>query len=96
MMLLKMDLVFAVLVLACLQSFVLPDSQGEALVSLRNSLNSSPNQLKDWNPNQLNPCGWLNVECDPNKNVVSVILANIGFSGILSPELGALKNLQTL
>ncbi|KAM2554606.1 hypothetical protein TB2_018711 [Malus domestica] len=96
MMLLKMDLVFAVLVLACLQSFVLPDSQGEALFSLRKSLNSSPNQLKDWNPNQLNPCGWLNVECDPNNNVVSVILANIGFSGILSPELGSLKNLQTL
>ncbi|CAN6542193.1 unnamed protein product [Malus baccata var. baccata] len=96
MMLLKMDLVFAVLVLACLQSFVLPDSQGEALFSLRKSLNSSPNQLKDWDPNQLNPCSWLNVKCDPNNNVVSVTLANIGFSGILSLKLGALKNLKIL
>ncbi|XP_048437902.1 probable LRR receptor-like serine/threonine-protein kinase At5g10290 isoform X3 [Pyrus x bretschneideri] len=96
-MLLKMDLVFAVLVLACLQSFVLPDSQGVALFSLRKSLNISPNQLKDWNADQINPCSWSNVKCDRNNNnVVSVILAHIGFSGILSPELGALKNLQTL
>ncbi|XP_068331429.1 probable LRR receptor-like serine/threonine-protein kinase At5g10290 [Pyrus communis] len=96
MVLLKMELVFAVLVWACLQSFVLPDSQGDALFSLRTSLNSSPNQLKDWNQNQVNPCTWSNVNCDSNYNVVSVILSNIGFSGILSPKLGALKNLQTL
>ncbi|KAM0976151.1 hypothetical protein PS2_018753 [Malus domestica] len=96
MVLLKMELVLAVLVLACLQSFVLPDSQGDALFSLRTFLNSSPNQLKDWNPNQVNPCTWSNVNCDPNYNVISVILSNIGFSGILSPKLGALKNLQTL
>ncbi|XP_068315493.1 probable LRR receptor-like serine/threonine-protein kinase At5g10290 isoform X2 [Pyrus communis] len=96
MMMSKIEPVFAALVLACLQSFVLPDAQGDALFSLRTSLNSSPNQLKDWNPNQVNPCTWSNVNCDPNNNVVSVTLSNIGFSGILSPKLGALKNLQTL
>ncbi|CAN6711235.1 unnamed protein product [Malus baccata var. baccata] len=96
MMMLKIEPVFAALVLACLPSFVLPDAQGDVLFSLRTSLNSSPNQLKDWNPNQVNPCTWSNVNCDPNNNVVSVTLSNIGFSGILSPKLGALKNLQTL
>ncbi|XP_008234117.1 PREDICTED: probable LRR receptor-like serine/threonine-protein kinase At5g10290 [Prunus mume] len=91
-----MELIFAVLVLACLCSFALPDSQGEALYSLRTSLNSSPEQLKDWNINQVNPCTWSNVNCDPNNKVTSVTLSNIGFSGILSPKLGALTTLQTL
>lgn len=45
---------------------------GEALYSLRTSLNSSPEQLKDWNINQVNPCTWSNVNCDPNNKVTSV------------------------
>ncbi|KAM5577212.1 putative LRR receptor-like serine/threonine-protein kinase [Rosa sericea] len=95
-MLLKMELLFAVLALASLHSFVLPDPQGDALYSLRTSLITSPNQLKDWNPNQVNPCTWSNVNCDGNNNVVSVTLSNIGFNGTLSPKVGNLKTLQTL
>ncbi|KAF8019034.1 hypothetical protein BT93_H3804 [Corymbia citriodora subsp. variegata] len=92
-----MELSLALLALACLQSFVLSDYQGDALFSLRNSLNVSSSQLTDWNPNQVNPCTWSNVICDPsNNNVVSVTLSSMNFSGTLSPKIGALKTLTTL
>ncbi|KAF5749790.1 Leucine-rich repeat transmembrane protein kinase family protein isoform 1 [Tripterygium wilfordii] len=92
-----MDLFLVVLVLACLNSFVLPDDQGDALNDLKVSLNASPSQLSDWNPNQVNPCTWSNVICDPNSNkVVSVTLSSMNFSGTLSPKLGILKTLTTL
>ncbi|XP_038702060.1 probable LRR receptor-like serine/threonine-protein kinase At5g10290 [Tripterygium wilfordii] len=92
-----MELVFVALVLACLNSFVLPDDQGDALNALKLSLNASPNQLTDWNPNLVNPCTWSNVICNSNSNkVVSVTLSSMNFSGTLSPKLGVLKTLTTL
>lgn len=82
--------------MACLTTFVSPDSQGEALISLKNSLNASSNQLMDWNQNQVNPCTWSKVICDNNYNVTTVTLSNMGFSGTLSPRIGNLKALTTL
>ncbi|GMN33815.1 hypothetical protein TIFTF001_004361 [Ficus carica] len=93
---LEMEVVFVVLILACLHCFAFSDPQGDALYSLKSTLNASSNQLKDWNPNQVNPCTWSNVNCDSNNNVVSVSLPNMGFSGILSPKIGALKTLKVL
>ncbi|XP_062099742.1 probable LRR receptor-like serine/threonine-protein kinase At5g10290 [Humulus lupulus] len=93
---LRMELAFAVLVLAFLPSFVLPDPQGDALNALKISLHASDNQLKDWNPNQVNPCTWSNVNCDSSNNVVTVTLPNMGFTGTLSPKVGALKTLKVL
>ncbi|KAM7529294.1 hypothetical protein LguiB_032704 [Lonicera macranthoides] len=87
---------FLVLILACLYSFVMADEQGDALISLRSSLNASANQLTDWNLNQVNPCTWSKVICDPNNKVISVSLSSMGFSGVLSPKVGVLKTLSTL
>ncbi|KAK3031638.1 hypothetical protein RJ639_037386 [Escallonia herrerae] len=69
---------------------------GEALYALRTSLNASSTQLADWIPNQVSPCLWRGVDCDPHSNVISVSLASMGFSGVLSPKLGALKMLGIL
>ncbi|PKI66217.1 hypothetical protein CRG98_013385 [Punica granatum] len=91
-----MEFYFAVLALACLQSFVLSDFQGEALASLMASLNATNDQLMGWNPNQVDPCTWSNVKCDPNNNVVSVTLSSMNFSGSLSPKIGLLRTLTTL
>ncbi|KAE7998057.1 hypothetical protein FH972_002635 [Carpinus fangiana] len=91
-----MELVFIVLILACLQSFVLPDSQGDALFALKNSLKASSAQLTDWNPNQDDPCTWSNVLCDSNNHVTRVTLPSMGFTGTLSPKIGNLKSLSTL
>ncbi|KAL3524795.1 hypothetical protein ACH5RR_013167 [Cinchona calisaya] len=91
-----MELFFVILVLACLCSFVVPDFQGDALYSLKNSLNASSIQLADWNQNQVNPCTWSKVICDNNNNVITVSLSNMGFSGTLSQKVGVLKTLTTL
>ncbi|EPS59195.1 hypothetical protein M569_15614, partial [Genlisea aurea] len=69
---------------------------GNALYALRSSLNASGDQLPDWNPNQVSPCTWSKITCDNTNNVTSVILPNMGFSGILSPRIGILKKLTTL
>ncbi|XP_062148364.1 probable LRR receptor-like serine/threonine-protein kinase At5g10290 isoform X2 [Alnus glutinosa] len=93
---LKMELIFIVLILACLLSLALPDPQGDALFALKTSLNASPVQLTDWNQNQVNPCTWSNVQCDPNNNVTRVTLSSMGFTGTLSPKIGILKTLLAL
>jgi len=92
----RVKLVFRVIILACLHSFVSSDAQGDALIALKSSLKASANQLRDWNPNQVNPCTWTKVTCDSNNNVTSVSLSALGFTGVLSPKIGVLKNLQTL
>ncbi|XP_058179548.1 probable LRR receptor-like serine/threonine-protein kinase At5g10290 isoform X1 [Rhododendron vialii] len=91
-----LKLVFGVLILACLHSFVSSDAQGDALIALKTSLNASANQLSDWYQNMVNPCTWTKVTCDKNNNVIYVSLSDLGFSGVLSPKIGALKTLQTL
>ncbi|KAJ9670111.1 hypothetical protein PVL29_026578 [Vitis rotundifolia] len=96
MMPLKMEVVLAALILSCFHSCVLSDSQGDALHALKNSLNASSKQLMDWNPNQVNPCGWSNVFCDSSDNVISVTLSFMQLSGSLSPKIGILNTLSTL
>ncbi|XP_019172203.1 PREDICTED: probable LRR receptor-like serine/threonine-protein kinase At5g10290 [Ipomoea nil] len=91
-----MELFFAILISACLWSFVSPDPQGEALYELKVSLNASNNQLPNWDRNQVDPCTWFKIRCDENKDVTMVLLSNMGFSGTLSPQLGVLKKLTTL
>ncbi|XP_060182722.1 probable LRR receptor-like serine/threonine-protein kinase At5g10290 isoform X3 [Lycium barbarum] len=91
-----MELFLAILILACLYSFVSPDFQGDALSALKISLNASSDQLSDWNQNQVNPCTWSKITCDDNNNVMMVSLSNMGFTGTLTPRLGVLKHLNTL
>ncbi|KAK4857761.1 hypothetical protein QYF36_005917 [Acer negundo] len=90
-----MELILAALVLSCLHSLVLSDSQVDALFALKTSLQVPNDVLPNWNQNQVNPCTWLNVNCD-NDNVVSVSLSSMNFSGTLTPKLGVLKSLTTL
>ncbi|KAF2284027.1 hypothetical protein GH714_018145 [Hevea brasiliensis] len=93
---LKMELLFGALLLALLHSFVLSDLQGDALYQLKLSMGAPANQLSDWNPNQVNPCTWSNVICDPSNQVTSVTLSGMNCSGTLSPKIGILKALTTL
>ncbi|KAB1200418.1 hypothetical protein CJ030_MR0G007262 [Morella rubra] len=91
---LKMELVLTVLILACLQSFVLSDYQGDALYALKVSLKAD--QLADWNPNQVNPCTWSNVQCDTNSNVQHVVLPGNHITGEIPTEFGNLTSLENL
>lgn len=94
----EMGLVCVLLLLASVSSFAQPelDLQEDALFALKSSLNASSNQLTNWNKYQVNPCTWSNVYCDQNSNVVQVSLAFMGFTGSLTPRIGALKSLTTL
>ncbi|KAJ9670107.1 hypothetical protein PVL29_026577 [Vitis rotundifolia] len=96
MMPLKMEFVLASLMLSGFHSFVLSDSQGDALHALKNSLNASSKQLMDWHPSQVDPCSWSNVICDSSNNVISVTLSFMQLSGTLSPKIGILNTLSTL
>ncbi|XP_059432067.1 probable LRR receptor-like serine/threonine-protein kinase At5g10290 [Corylus avellana] len=92
---LKMELVFTVLILAYLQSFVMPDSQVDALYALKTSLNALSDQLTDWQTNAVNPCLWPEIHCD-NESVTRVTLSSMGFNGTLSPDIGTIKSLSFL
>ncbi|XP_051143987.1 probable LRR receptor-like serine/threonine-protein kinase At5g10290 isoform X2 [Andrographis paniculata] len=96
LMLSIMHLLIGVLALAHLLSYVSSDAQGDALFSLKTSLNASDNQLTDWNKDQVSPCTWSKITCNHNYEVVSVVLPNMGFSGILSPRIQILNKLSTL
>ncbi|XP_057501481.1 LRR receptor kinase SERK2-like [Actinidia eriantha] len=91
----ELELVFKVLILACLHASVSPDVQVDALYAMKNDLNASAGQLMNWYPNQMSPCSFTNVVCDDN-NVVQLSLSSMGFSGFLSPKIGDLKTLRTL
>ncbi|KAE8665973.1 putative LRR receptor-like serine/threonine-protein kinase [Hibiscus syriacus] len=84
------------LMLTCFLSFVSANLQGDALFALRTSLHASPDLLRDWNPDLVNPCTWSNVMCDSSNNVISVTLSSMNFSGTLSPKIGALTTLSSL
>ncbi|PWA41480.1 leucine-rich repeat transmembrane protein kinase family protein [Artemisia annua] len=90
-----MELLLVLLVLASLH-LVAPDAQGDALFDLRTSLKAAPDQLSDWNQNQVNPCTWSKVSCDANNNVISVSMSFMGFTGSLSPRIRVLSKLGIL
>ncbi|CAL5371751.1 unnamed protein product [Camellia sinensis] len=93
----KMELVFELLMGDSLIRWLITRSvSGDALIALKDALNASTDQLKNWNQNQVNPCTWTKVTCDSNYNVTLVSLSSMGFSGSLSPKIGALNTLQTL
>ncbi|KAK1391949.1 somatic embryogenesis receptor kinase 2 [Heracleum sosnowskyi] len=69
--------------------------EGDALHSLRTSLQDPNNVLQSWDPTLVNPCTWFHVTCNNENSVIRVDLGNAALSGQLVP-LGQLKNLQYL
>ncbi|PPS13599.1 hypothetical protein GOBAR_AA06979 [Gossypium barbadense] len=90
-----MEFLLGILIFTYLLSFVSADLQGDALFTLRSSLQASPTQLADWNQDQVNPCTWSYVMCDSSYNVISVTLPSMNFSGTLSPKIGVLSTLSS-
>ncbi|KAI3846652.1 hypothetical protein MKX03_012054 [Papaver bracteatum] len=100
MVMMKMRVVGVILgvLLASLVCSVKSDYQGDALYALKKSLNVPSSQLVNWNRDQVNPCTWSNVNCDPetNKKVTSLTLASMHLSGVLAREIGVLESLNNL
>ncbi|CAM8985790.1 unnamed protein product [Rhodiola kirilowii] len=70
--------------------------EGDALHSLRTSLQDPNNVLQSWDPTLVNPCTWFHVTCNNENSVIRVDLGNAALSGQLVSQLGQLKNLQYL
>ncbi|XP_062182214.1 LRR receptor kinase SERK2-like [Phragmites australis] len=88
-------LAFVLVLLGCLQSFVVSDFQVKALYEMRMQLNDNRGILKDWKDNQMSPCYWANVICQDTK-VTEITLSSSGLTGVLSPSIAQITTLQQL
>ncbi|XP_034568326.1 uncharacterized protein [Setaria viridis] len=88
-------LVFALVLLGCLQSSAAAQFQVEALYEMRQQLIDNRGVLNDWKDNQMSPCYWDHVTCQDNK-VAKISLSSSGLTGTLSPSIANLTTLQQL
>ncbi|XP_042450973.1 LRR receptor-like serine/threonine-protein kinase SIK1 isoform X1 [Zingiber officinale] len=77
--------------------------EGKALLSLKASFSNVANLLLDWNAANAtgdgddDHCAWRGVLCDNlTSSVVALNLSNLNLGGEISPEVGELKNLQSI
>ncbi|KAJ8755032.1 hypothetical protein K2173_015544 [Erythroxylum novogranatense] len=72
------------------------DEQGQALLTWKNSLNSSTGVLYSWNPSDPSPCKWFGVSCNSDGNVIEISLKAVDLQGPLPSNFQSLKALQKL
>ncbi|WOK92026.1 putative LRR receptor-like serine/threonine-protein kinase [Canna indica] len=72
------------------------DEQGRALLSWKQTLNSSTDALSSWNSADPNPCKWFGVGCNSKLEVVSLSIKLVNLQGPLPSNLQPLKSLKTL
>ncbi|XP_021740781.1 LRR receptor-like serine/threonine-protein kinase [Chenopodium quinoa] len=72
------------------------DDQGQALLSWKNTLNSSSDTLKSWIPSDSSPCRWFGIRCNDKGQVVQLSLQSMDLQGPLPSTLQPLKSLNTI
>lgn len=87
---------YTLVLLLCILVEVHPLSpDGQALVNFRSAIASSDDVILQWRPEDLDPCRWKGVICDPkSKRVTSLSLSNHKLSGPISPDIAKLEQLQ--
>ncbi|XP_057445414.1 protein NSP-INTERACTING KINASE 1-like isoform X3 [Lotus japonicus] len=68
----------------------------QALIGIKASLVDPHGVLENWDRDAVDPCSWNMVMCSPENLVISLGIPSQGLSGILSPSIGNLTNLQTV
>nr|CAB3467779.1 unnamed protein product [Digitaria exilis] len=68
----------------------------QALMTIKNLLKDPRGVLKNWDKDSVDPCSWTTVTCSPDKLVTGLEAPSQSLSGILSPSIGNLTNLQTV
>ncbi|CAN1172924.1 Protein MALE DISCOVERER 2 [Linum perenne] len=72
------------------------DAEGLALLKFKARVVSDPfGALKDWKDGIVDHCSWFGVECSDGK-VVSLVLRNNSFTGIIPEDIGELVKLEVL
>ncbi|CAM6050152.1 unnamed protein product [Sphagnum compactum] len=69
---------------------------GLALLDFKNGLESQGTALGNWRASDASPCNWEGVGCSQSGLVTSLVVANAGLAGPISPSLGKLEELQNL
>ncbi|KAJ0962504.1 hypothetical protein J5N97_027626 [Dioscorea zingiberensis] len=67
-----------------------------ALMAIKMELNDPHNVLENWDINAVDPCSWRMVTCSADGYVSALGLPSQSLSGILSPGIGNLTNLQSV
>ncbi|XP_031247215.1 receptor-like protein kinase [Pistacia vera] len=73
------------------------NDDGVALLSLLRHWTSVPSSIwSSWNSSDSTPYDGVGIECEGKYNVVYFNLSGYGISGQLAPEIGHLRQLQTI
>jgi Leucine-rich repeat (LRR) protein len=72
------------------------DEQGQSLLTWKNSLNSSTDALKSWNPADPSPCNWFGIHCNSNGQVLEISLKEVDLQGSLPSNLQPLRSLKII
>ncbi|KAL3851101.1 hypothetical protein ACJIZ3_012983 [Penstemon smallii] len=73
------------------------DEQSQALLTWKNTLNSSTNALHSWNNSSTqSPCNWLGIYCNTENDIVKISLKSLDLQGPLPSNFQQLKFLNTL
>nr|GMD10817.1 probable LRR receptor-like serine/threonine-protein kinase At5g45780 isoform X1 [Ipomoea batatas] len=67
-----------------------------ALMSMKNKMRDAFHVLDGWDINSVDPCTWNMVGCSQEGFVISLEMASMGLSGLLSPSIGNLTHLRTM
>ncbi|KAJ1280845.1 hypothetical protein BS78_04G263300 [Paspalum vaginatum] len=68
----------------------------QALMMIKNYLKDPHGVLKNWDQDSVDPCSWTMVTCSPENLVTGLEAPSQNLSGILSPTIGNLTNLETV
>ncbi|KAG2661242.1 hypothetical protein PVAP13_1KG490900 [Panicum virgatum] len=63
---------------------------------IKNYLKDPHGVLKNWDQDSVDPCSWTMVTCSPENLVTGLEAPSQNLSGILSPSIGNLTNLETV
>ncbi|KAF8737584.1 hypothetical protein HU200_014133 [Digitaria exilis] len=65
-------------------------------MTIKNYLKDPRGVLKNWDQDSVDPCSWTMVTCSPENLVIGLEAPSQNLSGILSPSIGNLTNLETV
>ncbi|XP_054809450.1 leucine-rich repeat receptor-like serine/threonine-protein kinase BAM1 [Prosopis cineraria] len=92
----RLLLLLLLLLLLHHHSFSAPMSEYRALVSLKAAITDDPqSSLSSWNASSSH-CTWFGVTCDSRRHVISLSLAGLDLSGLLSNDIAHLPFLTNL
>ncbi|KAF8719503.1 hypothetical protein HU200_024228 [Digitaria exilis] len=71
--------------------------EGAALLKFKEAIDADPySALKNWDEGSMSPCSWFGVECSDDGLVLTLILRNNSFYGIIPIEIGDLQDIKML